>query len=192
MKIESASPSQLKVTWPRLPKPTHDEVIRRLKLINGAEFDRAEKCWWVPATQGDKLMDAFPRASFDVDAIWLCTDAAAGRAVAFYDALVALGVKFEIAANGAISAVGEGVSPLIQQLVAERATALLPLVTRDLGKPRRVDTPVPLQGPQSLEDRKWESWLTGVQSAAKREEDAKARRPRRRKAKRPQQRGLGI
>jgi hypothetical protein len=127
MQIERMN-SQLRVTWPRYPKPTHEEIIRRLKSISGAAYDREHRCWWVPLAQGDKLMAQFPKASYSVDAIWTCTDAEAQRATVFYESLVSLGVTFEVAASGAVCAVGEGVSPFLQQLVQERAPALRALV----------------------------------------------------------------
>jgi hypothetical protein len=90
----------------------------------------------VPLAQGDKLMEQFPKASYCVDAIWACTDAAAQRATVFYESLVALGVELRIVESGAVCAVGEGVSPLLQQLVKERAPALRALVLQTQKKRR--------------------------------------------------------
>lgn len=120
---------QLRATWPRYPKATHEEIIRRLKSISGAAYDQEHRCWWIPPAQGDKLMALFPRASYCVDAIWACTDAAAQRAQMFYASLLGMGIALHLEGE-AIVAVGEGVSPLLQQLVEERAAALRALVTK--------------------------------------------------------------
>lgn len=133
----------LRVEWPRQPRNIHQEILRRLKSINGAEWDAEARCWWVPLAQGDKLMALFPRASYCVDAIWACTDAAARRATVFYDSLIRMGIDVRIDDSGAVVAFGEGVSPLLQQLVDERAAALRPLVLQrgERAKPTAVVPP---------------------------------------------------
>lgn len=174
MNITQISPTQLKVEWPRYPRATHQEIIRRLKLISGAEFNSEGKCWYVPTLQGDKLMDNFPKASYDVAALWACTDAPSRRVACFYDSLRHLGVGFEIVESGAIVGVGDSISPLVQTLIDERAEALRPLVLAQEAKtPVTVVEVAPLQGPKSTEDLQWESWMRGVQNAAvKAERDA--------------------
>lgn len=181
MNITQATTTQLKVTWPRYPRQTHQEIVRRLKLIRGAEFDKQGACWYVPTIQGDRLMDAFPKASYDVEALWACTDAPGRRAATFHASLRQMGVGFEINDSGAIAAVGDGVSPLVQTLVDERNEALRPLVlAQEAQSPVVVVEVAPLQGPKSVEDLKWEAWMRGVQSAAKREEEAAVWAERRR------------
>lgn len=192
MQITQSSPTQLCVTWPRYPRATHQEIVRRLKLINGATFDKDHACWFVPAWQGDKLMDNFPRASYSVDAVWACTDAHSKRTATFYDALVALGARFVFDAHGAICAVGEGVSPLLQELVDARSDALRPLVLRDQGKVRKAATPA---RDTDDTDERLAVIGRGIQNAqAKAERDA-ARRPRWKRKKGTGdmvQKGLGL
>lgn len=115
------------ITWPLCSKVTHQEIVRRLKTISGATFDRAEKCWWIPLAQGARLLEQFPRASYSVDAMWAATDAESDRARRFYESLRLMGIRLHIEGE-VIVAVGEGVSPLLQELVTERAPALRMLV----------------------------------------------------------------
>lgn len=191
MNITQISPTQLKVAWPRLSRSVHQEIIRRIKLISGAEFSKQDECWYVPTLQGDKLMDNFPKASFDVASLWACTDAPGRRVACFYDSLRQLGVGFEIVESGAIVGVGDSISPLVQTLIDERAEALRPLVlTQEAKTPVTVVEVAPLQGPQSTEDLQWESWMRGVQNAAvKAERDAEW--AERRSAKRWQKQDAG-
>ena len=191
MQIEADN--QLRVTWDGYDKPIHTEIIRRLKLISGATWDDETKCWWVPPAQGDKLMAAFPKASYDVEAIWRCTDAHSNRTATFYTSLVALGVQFAIDASGAIVGVGEGVSPLFQQLVDERAHAFRPLVAAAHLHPRPMLQPyAPWQGPLTAEDAKFEPLLKGIQNAKKAAEEQELRYPKRRRKAKVKQGRLGL
>lgn len=198
MNITLANPSQLKATWPRYPKPIHDEIVRRLKTINGAEFDKVERCWWIPVAQADRAMELFPKAEFSVEAIYAATDAQASRAKHFYDSLTHLGIELVIDASGAVCAVGDGVSPLIREEVALRAEALRPLVIAAMAEPKQfkhVLTEAPAE-PLTEADESLEPLLKGIQNAAAKEAnqytfEAQSRK-RRRKAAKPVQRGLGI
>ena len=183
----------IQAKWPRYPKPTHDEIVRRLKTISGTEFDKQGKCWWVPAGQADRVMALFPRASFDYDTICAATDAESGRERAFYDSMVYLGVEFAFDESGAIVAVGDGVSPLIQSLVDERADALRPLVLASMANPKPKPQPAgPMHGPYSAEDAKFEPLLKGIQNARKAEQEREVRYPKRRRKAKVQQGELGL
>lgn len=189
MQITQPSLTQLCVTWPRYPRATHQEIVRRLKLISGATFDKEHACWFVPAWQGDKLMDSFPRAAYSVDAVWACTDAHSKRTATFYDALVSLGVRFVFDAHGAICAVGKGISPLLQELVDVRADALRPLVLRDQAKARKVATLA------RDTDERLAVIGRGIQNAAAKAQRDAVRRPRWKRKKGTNdmvQKGLGL
>lgn len=177
--------NQLKITWPRYPKPIHDEILARLKTVSGAEFDRAGKCWWIPIAQADRIVELFPKASFSVGALWVAMDAQEGRAQYFHASLMQLGVTLRVEDTGQVVAFGDNVSPLIQTLIDERADALRPLVMAyGAGKSRPRPPAQPLQGPLTSEDAGWQRVLVGIENAAKKEELDRVKYPkRRRKAK---------
>lgn len=108
-------------------------IVERMKTIPGAAYDKATKQWTVPAANADKLLDLFPLASYDYDAIAAACDAAAQRAVWFADSLRRWGIGLEIDGDGRVVAVGETVSPLIQDLVTARAEALRCYATTQSG-----------------------------------------------------------
>jgi hypothetical protein len=173
------------ITWPRYPKPTHQEIVNRLKTISGAEFDKLRLCWWVPVAQGAKLLELFPKASYSVDAICAAVDAESERGRWFYESLRLMGIELRIVESGAIVATGEGVSALIQTLIDERTAALLPLVQQAGSRVAKPSAqPAPVQGPLTVEDAKLEPLLKGIQNAAQRREVDKTKRTLwRRKAK---------
>lgn len=123
MNIELAKPAHLRVSWPRYDRATHDEIVRRLHSV-GATFDNVHCCWWVHVAQADRLLDLFPRASFDYGAICAACDAQAQRTRTFFASLARLGVEFAIDASGAVYGVGENVSPVLQQCIKERSASL--------------------------------------------------------------------
>lgn len=110
----------------RVETTYHPEIVERLKSLSEREYDKATKSWFVPVRLFDVVMEKFPLASVTYDALMAAWDAQAGRERTFYDSLVRWGIKLEIDASGAVCAVGETVSPLIQDLVAARAEALRP------------------------------------------------------------------
>lgn len=111
------------VTWERTSAEIHSEILDRLKRINGAAFDKSGSCWRVPAQQADRLYSAFPKASFDYDAVGAVVDAQERRIAIFGKNLLDMGVKLTVA-NGRLIAQGDGVSPLLQSLVDERGEKL--------------------------------------------------------------------
>lgn len=118
------------VTW-KLSEYTvavNTEIKNRLHRIAGVEYDGRQKVWTVPSAQADRLYAAFPKASFDYDVICAVVDAQAGRCAIFYRSLVGMGVRLVCGDSGAIVAVGDGVSPLLQSLVDERSEELRPMV----------------------------------------------------------------
>jgi hypothetical protein len=78
-------------------------------------------------------MELFWRASFDYQALKVA-DAIAKD---FYEGMLHVGIGFEIAGDGVV-AVGDYISPLIEQLVAERAHALRATVLAAPSKPPRL------------------------------------------------------
>lgn len=193
MNIEAVK-GQIRAIWPHYDRPTHDEIIRRLKTISGAEFDKDGACWWVPLAQADRMIELFPKASFDYDVICHAEAAKTGRIQAFFAMLVHFNVKLEINASGAICAVGESVSPLIQELVDERADALRPLILAAKGKPTAQHHLSPeVNRPLTVEDAKLEPLMTGIINARRKaEEDAVKYAKRRKGTTKFIQKGLGI
>ena len=104
------------------------EIKNRLHRIAGTEYDGRQKVWTVPAAQADRLYAAFPKASFDYDVICAVVNAQVGRCAIFYRSLVGMGVRLVCDDSGAIVAVGDGVSPLLQAAVDERSEELRPMV----------------------------------------------------------------
>ncbi len=104
------------------------EIKNRLHRIAGVEYDGRQKVWTVPAAQADRLYAAFPKASYDYDVICAVVDAQVGRCAIFYRSLVGMGVRLVCDDSGAIVAVGDGVSPLLQAAVDERSEELRPMV----------------------------------------------------------------
>lgn len=104
------------------------EIKARLHRIAGVEYDGRRKVWTAPLAQADRLYAAFPKASFDYDVICAVVAAQAGRCAIFYRSLAGMGVRLVCDDSGAIVAVGDGVSPLLQSLVNERSEELRPMV----------------------------------------------------------------
>jgi hypothetical protein len=115
----TAEGKRIKATWPRYDRATHDEIIRRLKSI-GAEFDCEQSCWWIDPLKADKLLELFWNASFDYAVICAATDAQESRDGAFCKFLASHAIELRYDAQGGCTAVGRGVSPLLQQVVSER------------------------------------------------------------------------
>lgn len=116
--------STLRIEWSECPRPIFDEIVRRIKTIPGAAFDGEEKVWHVPATTLYTTLSLFTQATVAYEC-FQAADAARMRAAAQFAALLARsGARLEIDASGVVCAVGECVSPLVNELVAERSDVL--------------------------------------------------------------------
>lgn len=116
------SDDMLLVSWRGLTRAEHDRAVTAVRAISGAVYDAEEKLWRVPVRQADRLYEALLDASYSYDAICAAVDAAATRIDRFMRNLRALGVRFDLRA-GRVLALGDNVSPLVQQLVDERNAA---------------------------------------------------------------------
>lgn len=181
MKIELATPTTVKISWPDYDAGTNEELLKRLNTVPGIE-GRGRR-YYAPAIQVARLMELFSKASYDYAAM----QAADVQSQAFYDSLAQFGIVLAIEPSGTIVALGETVSPLIQTLVDERAPALRPLVLEAMRNPTKAKaltvTVGPLQGALSAEDAKLEPLLKGIVNAKRRAEDQFQYGKRQRKVK---------
>jgi hypothetical protein len=115
---------RLRVSWPRCDRSAHDAIVERLKCIKAARFDKEQGCWFIPVSEADRLMDAFPKASYDYDAICAAVERQQQRAAIFGRSLLGMGIKF-VAVDDRVIAQGAGASPLLQKLIDERNGGLL-------------------------------------------------------------------
>ena len=137
MRIELSSPTHLRLSWPVYSSEIESEIKRRLNTVPGIEAGHGRVAW-CPVIQLARLLDLFPKGSFDYRAIQEA-DKIAQR---FYQSLVSMGVQFGFDEFGDPMAVGDNVSPLLQQLIHDRRHALKPFVEEAMKHP------VPmLQGP---------------------------------------------
>lgn len=181
MKIELATPTTVKISWPEYDAGTNDELLKRLNTVPGVEgFGRR---YYAPAIQVARLMQLFPKASYDYAAM----QAADAQIQAFYDSLAQFGIVLAIEPTGSIVAFGETVSPLIQTLVDERAPALRALVLEAMRNPTKAKTltvtVLPLHGPLTADDARLEPLLKGIANAKRKAEDEVKYPQRRRKVK---------
>lgn len=123
MKIELATPTLLKISWPLYPSEIHQEIVRRLSTVPGMEAGRG-RCCYAPMIQLARLSELFPKASFDYRAMQE-SDTLARR---FFDSMTSMGVCFDWDEFDDVMAVGDNVSPVLQKLVHDRRHALKPLV----------------------------------------------------------------
>jgi hypothetical protein len=177
MKIELAHVAlkSVKITWPRYDPATEAQIVERLKTVPGC--DGLGRCYLAPVIQVARLMELFPKASFDYEAL----RAADGTARAFYKMCVRFGIHLTIGDSGAVCTVGEKVSPLIQKLITDREHALRPLVLEAAEIPRdSIATPVcpslPLASDEALGPL-----FRGIQNAAKKAEEDRFKYPKRRR-----------
>lgn len=184
MIIELATPTHIKVTWPAYDAAIEAEIVNRLKGVPGIEGHGRR--YYAPVVQVYRCMELFPKAAFQYEAL----SAADGLARTFWAMLVHFGLELIFNESGAVCAVGAGVSPLIQQLVDERAHALRQFVGDKRHKAAVMVEP--LHGPQSVEDGKWETWLNGVHNAAKKEALDAVKYPKRRRKGKVKQGELGV
>lgn len=137
MRIELSSPTRIKITWPPYDGATETEIRRRLAAVPGVEAGHGRMAW-CPVIQLARLMELYPKASFEYAAI-AKADTLGRR---FYDMLVSFHVDLRIDASGAVCAVcGENVSPLIEQLVSERSHALRPFAEAAVVQPVLIEVP---------------------------------------------------
>jgi len=111
------------VTWKRTSAEVHGEILDKIKRIRGAEFIKDAGCWLVPVAQADRLLAAFPKASYDYDALCAAFDRQDERIGIFGQSLLDMGVRL-LVVDGRVIAQGEGVSPLLQSLIDERCAKL--------------------------------------------------------------------
>lgn len=184
MNIELATTTHVKITWSYYDAPTEAEIIKRLGTVPGSEGHGRR--YYTPTIQVYRLMELFPKASFQYEAL----AAADVLAQTFHEQLVHFDLELISDESGAVCAVGAGVSPLIQQLVTERSHALRQFVGDKRHKAAVMVEP--LHGPQSVEDGKWETWLNGVHNAAKKEALDAVKYPKRRRKGKVKQGELGV
>lgn len=100
-------------------------TVARIKGARcNATWDKERRAWIVPLAQADRLMEAFPEASFDYSAICAAADAAEGREQAFYASMIQLGVKLRIDASGAVYGAHEAMTDVLQAEIAKRSDGL--------------------------------------------------------------------
>jgi hypothetical protein len=164
MKIELATRSTdtLKITWPAYPADMEAEIVRRLNTVPGIEGKSPR--YTAPAIQCERLMQLFPKASFDYSAL----QAADRIARAFLDSLNSTGVHLVIDGDK-VRAIGDNVSPLIEQLVNDRSPALMSFVLLEMD--RRQLVAQERQGVASG-DAGLELIAKGIQNAQRREKEA--------------------
>jgi hypothetical protein len=121
--VVSESNSLLALSWKYASAAEHAQCVAAAKTIPGATFSAADRCWYVPAKQADRLYAAFPLASYDYDAICAVVDAQQRRVHNFANFLVSHGVALEVHGDTVV-AHGDNVSPLVQKLVAERSAEI--------------------------------------------------------------------
>lgn len=188
MKIELSNPTTVKITWVYNDAATEAEIVRRLHTVPGIEG--RGRCFWANAVHTARLMELFGRASFDYAAI------AAGDRLghAFYAMLVRFDLDLVTGPENGLVAVGDGVSPLIQSLVDERAPALRIAMRYPRAAPKpKPEPPVPLpQGPLTVDDANFEGWFKAAQTTAQRLDGDKTQYGKRRWKGKMKQGELGI
>lgn len=181
MQIILATPTIVRITWPVYDAVTEAEIVRRIKTVPGIEgMGRRYYCHVI---QTARLMELFPKASFDYAA--LVAGDKAGHA--FYAMCVYFGLELIIDESRGVFGVSENVSPIIQQAIEERSHAIKDLVIEALANPNPKPKPKgmndPLHGPVTLEDAGWQRVMTGARNAAKKEEEKQFKFQKRRRKK---------
>lgn len=169
MKIELVAPNQVRITWPTYDAAIEAQILERLKTVPGIE-GRGRR-WYAPAIQVSRLIELFPKCSIGYDAL----RAADGLGRAFYTMLVRFHIELGLDASGAVCAVSGNVSPLIQQLIDERAHALRTLVAAERGTKRTAERSAVAM------DRELESLAKGIENAKVKAEQDAIRYPKRRR-----------
>jgi len=166
MQIVLIGRDSIRITWPVYDAKTEAEIVRRIKTVPGIEgTGRRYSC---SAIQTARLMELFPKASFDYRAM----QAADATAQQFYGSMIVMGVELVFDESRGVYAVSENASPLIQQLLAERSHAIKDFVisAEKNPKPKAKAMASPVHGPLTAEDAGWDRVMTGARNAAKREE----------------------
>lgn len=129
MKITLSSPTHLRIEWPLHSSAIEAEIRRRLNTVPGIEagYGRVASA---PVIQLARLIDLFPKASFDYRAMQE-SDRLAER---FWRNLVSMGIELAFDEFEAVCGVSENVSPLLQQLIHERSHALRPFLLEKVNK----------------------------------------------------------
>lgn len=161
MNIELADPNLLKITWPLYSPDLEAEILKRLATVPNAEGKGRR--YYAPAIQCERLMVLFPKASFAYEAL----QAADRIARNFYDSLNHTGVQLVIDGDK-VRAIGDNVSPLIEQLVDDRSPALMSFVLLEMD--RRRLPPVRLE--QRPEDAGMELIGKGIVNAQRKAQEA--------------------
>lgn len=155
----------LVVSWRGLSKAEHDRTVQALRGISKAYYDADLRAWRVPLRQADRVLATLPHASYSYDALCAAVAAEEGRIDRFMRNLRALGVHFEVQA-GQVMVRGPHVSPLVQQLVAERNAAALAWLRENPAE--QAAAPAPL--PQPLLDGEAALLATSLRNAAKKQQ----------------------
>ena len=121
---------RLEASWRMAGREAHEEIVRRLRAIRGVEFDRDAKVWAVPLRQADRLLAAFPKASYDYDALCAAFERADERIGIFGQSLLDMSIML-IVVDGRVVAQGDGASPLLQRLIDERNEKLAAWLASD-------------------------------------------------------------
>lgn len=169
----------LAVSWQRVPPHVHADLVESMKYITGASFDARAKCWRVPLRQADRVYAALPDFSYSYDAICAAVDARRRHIHNFASSLLAGGIRLEQRIDGVI-AVGDNVSPLIQQLVDERAAELAEWLAEQQSAAAQPKRPHSRQQPAATPQaqREAELLVSSLRNAAAREQRRAAfRRP---------------
>lgn len=124
----------LRISWQQEPRWRHDDYCAALREISGVRYDPNIRSWVCPLRNADRILEAFPHASYSYDAISAAVAAEVGRTDRFMRNLCALGVQFEVR-DGQVLALGPHVSPLVQQLVAGRNDAALAWLSEHPAEP---------------------------------------------------------
>ncbi len=124
----------LRISWEQEPRWRHDDYCAALREISGVRYDPNIRSWVCPLRNADRILEAFPHASYDYDAICAAVAAEEGRIDRFMRNLRAMGVQFEVQ-DGRVMALGPHVSPLVQQLVAGRNDAALAWLSEHPAEP---------------------------------------------------------
>lgn len=104
-------------------------TVERVKTISGATWDKDAKAWFVPIAALPTLEDLFGHtASFDYAAFVAYDEARRRAAGQLHKLLRNSGATFSVDANVRVHVAGECVSPLVQEVVAERSQWIAPFV----------------------------------------------------------------
>lgn len=174
--IRLADASRLRLEWSKTERSIHDLIIARIKMIHGWEWDKDERCWYVPVTALYAALDLFPKAETEY-VCFQAADAAKSRAAAQFVALLARnGARLDFDESGDVVAVGECVSPLVADEVRKRSDALRAHVGSQVVTTPHRET----QGAVEVtdDDRKWELVLTGIKNAYAAEQERGTQRRR--------------